>query len=94
MRFFGFSQCKCSLKIVRKLTNQYSCPDSVHVLYISMELLAANCRCELKAKQGFVIVVLGSRISSSLKNFEVMKMSRTLSMLMLNQIIEIEKSDI
>ena len=39
-----------SLNIVCKLTNQCSCPDSVHVLYVSIEFLAANCRCELKAK--------------------------------------------
>ena len=32
------------LNILFKLTNQRSCPESVHVLYISMEFLAANCR--------------------------------------------------
>ena len=39
-----------SLNIVCKLINQCCCPDSVHVLFISMEFLADNCRCELKAK--------------------------------------------
>ena len=32
------------------LTDQFSCPDSVHALYISMEFLAANYRRELEAK--------------------------------------------
>ena len=35
-----------SLNILCKLTNQPSCPDSVHVTHINIELLAANCRCE------------------------------------------------
>ena len=40
-----------SPNIVYKLINQCSWPDSVHVLYtVSMEFLAANCRCELKTK--------------------------------------------
>ena len=34
------------LNMLFKLTNQRSCPDSVHVLYISMEFRAANCTCE------------------------------------------------
>ena len=39
-----------SHNIVCNLTNQCSCPDSVHVLYSSIEfLVAANCRWELKA---------------------------------------------
>ena len=50
-----------SLNILCKLTNQGSCPDSVHVLYISMEFLAANCRSE---KPSWVIV-LRFRLSSS-----------------------------
>ena len=51
-----------SLSLLCKLTNQCSCPDSVHVSYTSMEFLAANCKCELKDNW---LVVLGSRISSS-----------------------------
>ena len=57
-RFFGFfaffpREIKVSvqsLNMVCKLTNQCSCPGSVHVLCISMEFLPANWRCELKAK--------------------------------------------
>ena len=69
-----------SLKMVCKLTDQCSCPDSVHVLYISTQFVAVNWRCELKAKW---LVVLGSRISSSLQNLKVMTMSRTLLLLLL-----------
>ena len=54
-RFFAFFPREIkvsvqSLNMVCKLTNQCSCPGSVHVLCISMEFLPANWRCELKAK--------------------------------------------
>ena len=62
-----------SLNKVCKLTDQF-------VLYISMEFLAATADATLKPKW---LVVLGSRISSSLQNLKVMTMSRTLLLLLL-----------
>ena len=60
--FLTGNEGKCWwLNTVCELTDQCSCPDSVHVLYIRVEFLAASCRCELKVKW---LVVLGSKIFS------------------------------
>ena len=58
MRFFGFphifptgNEGNCKIVQHSKLIKQCSWPDSVHVLYtVSVEFLAANCRCELQTK--------------------------------------------
>ena len=82
MRFFRFAHFSHG-KIKVSVRSLNICLDSIHVLYISMEfLVAANCRCELKATQNW-LVVLGSRISSSLQNLKFMNMSRTLLPLVL-----------
>ena len=52
---------------VRSLNILCFCPDSRHVLYISLEILAANCRFE---KPNW-LVVLRSRLSSSFAELKV-----------------------
>ena len=57
-----------SLNIVCKLTNQ--CPESVDLLYISMKLLAVNCRCELKAKMACGVGKQNLQLIAELKGHE------------------------
>ena len=53
----------------------------IYILNIIMVFLAANCRCELKAKMACSV---GSRIiSNSWQNSKVMNMSRTILLLVL-----------
>ena len=56
--------------MICKLTDQCSCPDLVHVLYIGMTFLAVNCRCELKTKMACGVGKQNFQLIAELKGNE------------------------
>ena len=54
-----------------QFTNQRSCPDSVHVLYLSIEFLTANCQSQTS------LLCWEAEFPAHSENLKVMNMSRT-----------------